>query len=118
MNKIYFLSTCDTCKRILKEIPSLNGVDLIDIKTKPLNADDLEVLREKVASYEELFNKRSRLYRERGLNNKALSEQDYRNLILEHYTFLKRPLILYGGQIFVGNSKKIVEAAINTIKNN
>ena len=118
MNKIYYLSSCDTCKRILKELPSLNGIELIDIKTKPLNADDLEVLREKVVSYEELFNKRSRLYREKGLNNQELSEEDYRNLILEHYTFLKRPVILYGGHIFVGNSKKVVEAAVKTIKDN
>ncbi len=62
-------------------------------------------------SYESLFSKRAMLYREKGLHEKELSEDDYKNLILEHYTFLKRPVVLVDGQIFVGNSKKVVQAA-------
>ena len=62
-------------------------------------------------SYESLFSKRAMLYREKGLHEKQLSEDDYKNLILEHYTFLKRPVVLVDGQIFVGNSKKVVQAA-------
>ena len=116
MKKIYYLSSCDTCKRILKELPSLDGIELIDIKTDPLQAEDLEQLRTKVGSYEDLFNNRSRLYRERGLNKKDLREEDYKNLILEHYTFLKRPVILLEGQIFVGNSKSVVQAAISSLE--
>ena len=51
------------------------------------------------------------LFRQRGLHEKELSEKDYKDLILEHYTFLKRPVIIVEDQIFVGNSKKTVEAA-------
>lgn len=111
MNKIYHLSTCDTCKRILKSMEPLEGSQLIDIKSNPITPDQLSELKELAGSYEALFSKRARLYRERGLGNQTLSEENYRDLILEHYTFLKRPVMLIHGKIFIGNSKKTVEAA-------
>ena len=45
-----------------------------------------------------------------GLKNKELSEDDYKKLILEEYTFLKRPAFIIGEKSFVGNSKKVVAA--------
>jgi arsenate reductase-like glutaredoxin family protein len=66
-------------------------------------------------SYEALFSRRAMLFRQRGLHEKKLAEKDYKNLILEHYTFLKRPVIIVDGQIFIGNSKKVVEAAVAAI---
>lgn len=50
-------------------------------------------------------------YRSLGLNEKELTEEEYKNLILEEYTFLKRPVIVVDDAVFVGNSKKTVEAA-------
>jgi arsenate reductase len=44
-------------------------------------------------------------------------ERDFKSLILEHYTFLSRPVILNKEEIFIGNSKKTVQAAKNSIKN-
>lgn len=111
MKKIYYLSTCDTCKRILKEIEAPNSFTLQDIKTDPLSENELEELKKLSGSYEKLFSKRARLYKERDLKSKQLSEQDYKTLLLEHYTFLKRPVIVNGNDIFIGNSKKTVEAA-------
>ena len=61
-------------------------------------------------SYESLFSKRAQLYRQRDLKNKDLQENDFKDLILEHYTFLKRPVFILGGEIFIGNSKKTVQA--------
>lgn len=111
MKKIYYLSTCDTCKRILKELNPTPDFELQDIKEKPLSKVELEQLEAKAGSYEKLFSKRARLYKERDLKNKNLSEDDYKKLLLEHYTFLKRPVIVSGEQIFIGNSKKTVEEA-------
>ena len=62
-------------------------------------------------SYEALFSKRSKLYKEMDLKNQDLTERDYKHYILEHYTFLSRPVIIIDDEIFVGNSKKVVEAA-------
>lgn len=111
MKKIYHLGTCTTCQRILKELAPLDGVQLQEIKSGPITPEQLEEMASLSGNYESLFSKRAMLFRQRGLHEKELSENDYKNLILEHYTFLKRPVILVDGQIFVGNSKKVVQAA-------
>ena len=111
MNKIYHLSTCDTCKRILKELQPLDGFVLQDIKTEDITASQLSEMYKLSGSYEALFSKRARLYKEKGLASKELSEADCKELILEHYTFLKRPVIVVNDSIFIGNSKKIIAAA-------
>ena len=115
MKKIYYLSTCDTCKRILKELDPPGAFELQDIKAYPITRDQLEELKHRAGTYEALFSKRARLYKERDLKNKQLSEDDYKNLILEHYTFLKRPVIVNGQKIFIGNSKKEVAAAKSSL---
>ena len=109
--KIYHLSTCDTCKRILQELQPSEDVKLQDIKTDAITEKQLEEMRQMAGSYEALFSKRARLYRQNGLHEKRLSEADYKKYLLEHYTFLKRPVIIASGQIFIGNSKKTVVAA-------
>lgn len=44
------------------------------------------------------------------LKNQNLEEKDYRQLILEEYTFLKRPVAIINSNIFIGNSKKNIES--------
>ncbi|MCK0161379.1 arsenate reductase family protein [Allomuricauda sp. F6463D] len=111
MKKIYHLGSCSTCKRILKELEPLEGVELQEIKSEPVTPEQLEEMAKLSGSYESLFSRRAMLFRQRGLHEKSLSETDYQKLILEHYTFLKRPVVLVDGQIFIGNSKKTVQAA-------
>lgn len=111
MKKIFYLSTCDSCKRILKELAPSSDFTLQDIKHEPITPEDLKIMADLSGSYESLFSKRARLYKERNLKEQNLSETDYKQLILEHYTFLKRPVILIDNQIFVGNSKTEVAKA-------
>ena len=111
MKKIFHLETCKTCQKILKELEPLNGIELREIKSKGVTPDELEEMRAFTNSYEDLFSRRAMLFRQRGLNNQELGEDDYKNLILEHYTFLKRPVVVVEDQIFIGNAKKQVEAA-------
>lgn len=115
MKKIYYLSTCNTCTRIINELNLSEGFQLQDIKTEPITNQQIEDMRALTDSYESLFSKRARLYKELGLKDKSLSEDDFKNYILEHYTFLKRPVILFNNQIFIGNSKKTVEAVKQNI---
>ncbi|MBL0684485.1 arsenate reductase family protein [Aquimarina mytili] len=115
MKKIYHLSTCDTCKRIINQLNPSSAFVLQDIKTESITTEQIEHMHKLAGSYEALFSKRARLYKERDLKNQQLSEEDLKNLILEHYTFLKRPVIIVDDQIFVGNSKKVVEAANSII---
>lgn len=112
MKKIYHLSTCNTCQRIISEINPSPDVVLQDIKSEAITKQQLDEIKEVAGSYEALFSKRAQLYRKRGLNEQRLTETDYKNLILEHYTFLKRPVMIVNDQQFIGNSKKVVAAAV------
>ena len=112
MKIIFYLKTCDTCKRILRELKNIDGFTLQDIKKDPVTEEQLEEMKRLAGSYEALFSRRATLYKQRGLKDVALTEDDFKNLILEHYTFLSRPVIIDGETIFVGNSKATVHAAI------
>lgn len=116
MKKIYHLGTCDTNARILKELKPAKSVVLQDIKTEPITAEQLDEMKALAGSYEALFSKVARKYRSLGLNEVKLTEKDYRKYILEEYTFLKRPVIISGKSIFVGNAPKTVAAAKEALK--
>ena len=116
MKKIYYLKTCNTCMRILKELNLSSDFILQDIKEHPLTANQLEELHNISGSYEALFSKRAKLYKEMDLKNANLQERDFKHYILEHYTFLKRPVIVFDDLIFIGNSKKVIEDAKQCIK--
>lgn len=111
MKKIYYLKTCSTCARILKELNPSSEYILQDIKSEEITVKQLEEMQKLSGSYEALFSKRAKLYKEMDLKNQNLTEKDFKHYILEHYTFLSRPVIIIDNQIFIGNSKKTVEAA-------
>ena len=111
MRLFYYLSSCDTCKRILNELKLKDTITQIDIKKNPLTTAQVEDLHKRVGRYEDLINKRAQLYKQRNLKEKNLSEQDYKTLLLEHYSFLKRPVLVYEEHIFVGNAAKNVAEA-------
>jgi arsenate reductase len=92
MNKIYYLASCDTCRKIIKTLPQGHNLVFHDIKQDP--------------SYEALFSKKAQLYKSLGLKDKALTEADYKKYILEHYTFLSRPVFIINGAIYIGNSQQ------------
>lgn len=111
MKKIYHLSTCDTNRRILSELNAPADTELQEIKEQPIGEQQLEELRQLAGSFEALFSKRARMYKERNLKSQSLGEKDFRELLLEHYTFLKRPVVVVGDSIFIGNAAKTVAAA-------
>ena len=89
---------------------NLDGFVKQEIKSEPITVGQLEELFAFTNSYEALFNKRAKLYREMDLKNQDLKDIDYRQYILDEYTFLKRPVFVIDNEVFVGNSKKVVEA--------
>jgi|TARA_B100001741_G_scaffold91311_1_gene74860 arsenate reductase len=109
MKAFYYLKTCSTCKRIMSDL-NLGLITQIDLKSTKISEKEINLLKDLSGSYESLFNKRSQLFKKRNLKNKNLSEQDYKNLILEHYTFMRRPILIYGKRIFIGNDKKNIDS--------
>ncbi len=114
MKKIFHLSSCSTNQRILKDLKPGKDVELQDIKANNIDAETLDWLKEKVGSYEALFSKKAMKYRSMGLHEKKLTEKDFRKYILEEYTFLKRPFIINGEDVFIGNAPKEVQAALES----
>ena len=115
MKKIYHLKTCDTCKKILKQIENLESFELQEIKTNPVTEAQLQEMYAQTNSYELLFNKRAQLYKELGLKDKNLTEADFKKYLLEHYTFLARPVIFIDDKIFVGNKAVTVQEMLNHV---
>jgi len=111
VRKIYYLESCSTSRAIIKE----TGIDkkdfeMQDIKTDKITAGQLDEMKRMIGSYEALFSRRALKYKELGLKNKTLGENDYRRYMLEEYTFLKRPVVIVNHQIFAGSERKTVEA--------
>ena len=102
MKRIYYLSTCDTCRRLMKEFGSLSEFELVDIKANNIDAKTLDFMKEKTGSYEALFSKRAIKYKALGLKDQSLKDEDFRQLILEEYTFLKRPVLIDEDKVIVG----------------
>lgn len=109
--KAYILPSCSTCQRILAEIGP-DHFTIRDIRNQPISAQEIERMAQGAGSYEALFSRRAMKFRELDLGSKDLTEADYKTYILEHDTFLKRPVFVFENDVFVGNSKKTTAAVV------
>ncbi len=124
MKKIYHLGNCTTCQSIIKKT-GIDNKDFVmqDIKFvrkdsfgEKITGSQLDGMKMMTGSFEALFSRRALKYKELGLKDKLLTEKDYRNYILNEYTFLKRPVVIIDDKIFVGSEKKNVEALKKAVK--
>lgn len=97
--------------RIIKELNLSSDFEFQDIKSQEITASQLDEMHAFSGSYESLFSKRAKLYKEMDLKNQDLKERDFKQYILQHYTFLKRPVIIFNERIFIGNSQKTIKEA-------
>lgn len=119
MRKVYYLSTCSTCKRIIKELDLRQlDFDFQDIKTDHMTEAQIDQMADLSGSYEALFSRVARQYKALGLKDQELTEDDYRSYILANYTFLKRPVIIIDSKIFIGNAKQTTAAVAKELAAN
>ena len=112
MKKAFTLPTCTTYKRIFDELqPAAHGCEVVDIKSEGIAPEDLDAMAAHAGSYEALFSRRAMKFRSMGLADQELTEADYRRLILEEYTFLKRPVFLFDDAVTAGSAKAAVAEA-------
>jgi len=93
-NTIFYLSTCSTCTRIIKELEPDNSFHMQDIKNERITLSQIEEMATLAGGYEILFSRKAMKFRSMGLKEMILSEEDYKQHILDEYTFLKRPVII------------------------
>ncbi len=116
MRKIYHLGKCTTCQRIIKDLKvTPKNFRMQEIRSEKITAAQLDEMMKFAGSYEALFSRVAIAYKTRGLKNKKLTEKDYRRLILEEDTFLKRPVFIIDGKIFIGNSKNMIAACKSSL---
>ncbi len=117
MNKIYYLASCDTCRKIIKSLPQNHNLTFHDIKQDPITEKELEEMYQLSGSYEALFSKKAQLYKSMDLKNKSLTEDDFKKYILEHYTFLSRPVFIINGKIYIGNTQQNMLQVMKALSN-
>ena len=116
MKKVYYLASCSTCIKILDEVEKFEIFEKQNIKEESITGEQLNQMKELAGSFEALFSRRAQKYKSLGLKDKQLTEEDYKNYILQEYTFLKRPVFVSNDKIFVGNSKKVVASLVEALK--
>jgi arsenate reductase len=79
--------------------------------------EELEYMRSLSGSYEALFSKKAQLYKSMDLKNKNLTEDDYRKYILEHYTFISRPVFIIQDKIYIGNTQQNMLQVMKALEN-
>ena len=116
MNKIYYLASCDTCRKIIKALPEGHNLVFHDIKQDPITEEQLDEMYQLSGSYEVLFSKKAQLYKSLGLKDKALTETDFKKYLSEHYTFLSRPVFIIDSAIYIGNSQQNILQVHNALR--
>lgn len=114
-NTIFYLASCSTCKKIIKSLPANADLVYHDIRQDALTEKIVDDMKALAGSYDALFSRKAQLYKERGLKNELLSEETIKALILEHYTFLSRPVFIIDGKIYIGNSQKVTNEVIKAL---
>lgn len=114
MNVIYYLASCDTCRKIIKSLPK-NNLVFHDIKQDPISEEELEKMHQLAGSYEALFSRKAQLYKSMDLKNQDLTEADFKKYLLQHYTFLSRPVFIIEEKIYIGNSQQNINAVIKAL---
>ncbi len=109
MRTVFYLKNCNTSKRVIKEVGIDSSFEIRDIKENKLTPEELDFLAEMAGSYQALFSKKARKYREYNLHLENLTEDDYKKYLLEDYTFLKRPTVVIEDRIFLGSHKNTVK---------
>ena len=113
MKKVYCVSTCSTCQRIIADAGLIRkGYVYQNIKEDKITPAQLDEMKAMIGSYEALFSRRALKFKVMGLKDKLLTENDYRDLILQEYTFLKRPVVIMGKKIFSGSAPATVAEVI------
>ena len=118
--ELFYLSTCDTSRRIMRQLEVHKfPFRFQDIKTEKITPAQIDRLSKLAGGYAPLFSKVAIKYRSMRLKEKQPSEMQIRELILAEYTFLKRPVFIIDDTIFIGNAPgniRNVQSALSKIK--
>lgn len=100
------------CNKIRDTIHWLNKQKVeftfYDLKKEPLNRSELEEFVHRIG-LDVLVNKRGMKWRQLGLKDQSLSEEELFDQLLKHQTMMKRPVLINGEAILVGYDEEAFE---------
>lgn len=102
MLEVIGITNCNTIKKT-KDWLTENEIDFSfrDVKKDPLTPNELADLVKK-AGLDTLVNRQGRKWKMLGLSDKQLSDNDLFEVLLEHQTMIKRPVLRKGEAVLVG----------------
>lgn len=112
---VYGLPHCSTCRKAVAYLEG-KGVEVErfhDLKAERLSEAQVRELAGRVGGAEKLFSRRSMKYRQMGLHERELSEDEMLRLMAEEYTFVTRPVIVRGDRATAGFSNKRVDELLD-----
>lgn len=98
---LYGIKNCDTVRAARKWL-SAHQIEFqfFDVREQPLTADQLEHWLQRVG--EALVNKRSTTWKQLSETDRQRAADDAVQLLLEHPTLMKRPLLDTGNELHLG----------------
>ncbi len=111
--KLFGLKNCETCRKALKALKDAGAEpDFHDVRVDGVTKAYLTKWA-RAAGWETLLNTRSTTWRELPDPNKDdMCEEKAIDLMAEHPTLIKRPVIEKDDQVFVGWTKETQEAVL------
>jgi arsenate reductase len=111
---LYWLPNCSTCKKADAYLKDNNQqvVEYRDVKAQPLSGSEIKSLAKLVGGIDNLFSRRSRKYRELGLHECELGEDEMLDLMASEYTFIKRPVLVDDGRAIAGFTSRTYDQFI------
>lgn len=112
MLTIIGIKNCNTIKKTLDWLDESGQVyDFRDVKKDPLEESELLDLVQKVG-LDTLVNKRGMKWRTLGLKDQNLSDEDLLDVVHEHQTMIKRPVVVAGEAAMVGFDEEALDSFI------
>lgn len=113
MVEVYGIKNCDKIRKTKKWL-SDNDIEyeFFDLKEEPLTREELEEFVYRVG-LDTLVNKRGMTWRKLGLKDQDLSDDELFEILLDHQTMIKRPVLISGEAILVGYDEDAFETFVD-----
>lgn len=112
MIQVYGIKNCDKVRKTLKWLED-NEIEyhFYDLKKEPLAKEELQEFVHRIG-LDVLVNRRGMKWRQLGLKDQDLSEEELFDKLLEHQVMIKRPVLIKDEAILVGYDEDAFDAFV------
>lgn len=113
MIQVYGIKNCNKVRDTFSWLKK-NDIEyeFVDLKKEPLNREELHSLVQQIG-LDVLVNKRGMKWRQLGLKDENLSDDELFEVLLENQTMIKRPVLVQDQAIMVGYDEDSFEAFVS-----